>query len=135
MVQFLGLIQLGLSPTHLSMLKRLFGSDGGGRLPLRSRLTAHPREESASSPKAPGPFSEAMKMDWSKGMLSSSQVQQYCSAAIHEGNSSAAVHAFASAGGAGSQPSHAQRDIVRKLGRPLGSPDLYFAVPRILVAA
>ena len=109
------------------MLKRVFGSDGG-RLPLRSRLTAPPGGESASGPQAPGPFSEAMKMDWAKGVLSSSKVQQYCSAAVLEGNSSAAVQAFASAGSAGSQPSHAQRDIMRTLGRPWVSPNVYFAM-------
>ena len=82
------------------MLKRLFGSDGGARLPLRSRLTAPPAEESAAGPLPPGAFSERMKMDWAKGLLSSSQVQQYCAAAVLEGNSSPAVQALASVGDA-----------------------------------
>ena len=109
------------------MLKQLFGSDGGARLHRRSRLTAPPAEESAAGPLAPGAFSESMKMDWAKGLLSSSQVQQYCAAAVLEGNSSPAVQALASVGNAGGHASHAQRDIMRKLGRPLGSTDLHFA--------
>ena len=109
------------------MFQRLFGSDGGARLPLRSRLTAPPAEESAANPLTPGAFSERRKMDWAKGILSSSQVQQYCAAAVLEGNSSPAVQALASVGNAGGHASPAQCDIMRKLGRPLGSPDLYFA--------
>lgn len=112
------------------MLRRLFGSEGGARSHLRCRLTAPPAEESAAGPLAPGEFSERMKMDLAKGILSSSQVQQYCAAAVlggNKGNSSPAVQALASAVNAGGHASHAQRDIMRKLGLPLGSPDLYFA--------
>ena len=68
-----------------------------------------------------------MKKDWAKGVLSSRQVQEYCAGASIEGCSSRAVQAFSRVGGAGAALQNAQRDLMRVLGRPLGTPNVYVA--------
>ena len=111
------------------MRKRLFGKDGSsGRGPLRTRVaegssnfaSGSTREQSIS-------FSEMMKRDWAAGLLSSRRVQEYCAGAALEGNPSPVVQALAAAGACGHSSQHAQRDIMRILGRPTGAPEFYYA--------
>ena len=81
---------------------------------------------SDAAPRPPIMLSDMMKRDWAAGKPSSKKVQEYAAGAAAEGNTSSAIRALSKAAAGGACPQNAQRNVMRTLGQPVGSPDMFW---------
>ena len=96
---------------------------------VRKRLRS---AASSSSCAGDNSMLQLLRERWSTGDLSSSDVQQFAAAAEESG--AAGLGQFQRIGGGGRHPGNAQRDLMRALGKPRGSPEFYTSVIPVALA-
>ena len=93
---------------------------------VRRRLIA--RAEAAASTSVDLPLLRSLKRDWSKGKLTSPQVQEYASGAARQG--AIGMSKVAAAGSHGRNPQHLQRSLISLFGMPDGAPPfVWYKIP------
>ena len=98
---------------------------GGIKQQLADPTDGHTTTGSSSSSSIPAPplpmtFEHDMKKDWSKGKLSSQQVQHYAKSSMGQG--AQGLEAMSSAGSSGRHPGNVFRSLKTLWGMPEGAP-------------